>query len=254
MATCNKCGRPLILSNGKCVYCGAIPNQTSTPKGERIEGRITKQIIQRRSLANQPKSISDLRIRVTSPNYDDIGKILYRLDVNYSSFDGTFDCDVLFLNCGTSDFIDTTQLNSFVQRGGVLYASDLTSDILMNTWPEIMDVLNDTEVCTIQAIIEDPDLKFFLGNTISIEFDLSCWSRIVDAPQGKVLMRSAKDGFPIMMEFTIGQGKVLYTSFHNHAQTADSEKRLLQLLVIKQISTATKQDFRKTVQSMPFNI
>lgn len=254
MATCKNCGKPLILSGGKCIYCGAVPNQASTSKGESIVGRKTKQIIQRPSFANQPKSISDLRIRVTSRRYDNIGQILDQLDVKYSSFDGTFDCDILFLNCGTSDFIDTAQLNSFVQRGGVLYASDLTSGTVINTWPGIMSVVNDTKPCTIQARIEDPDLKQYLGSSINIEFDLCSWSRIVDAPQGKVLMRSAQDGFPIMMEFTIGQGKVFYTSFHNHAQTADSEKKLLQLLVIKQVSTATKQDFRKTVQSMPFNI
>ena len=67
--------------------------------------------------------------------------------------------------------------------------------------------------------------------------------------QGKVLMQSANAGFPIMVECSIGKGKLFYTSFHNHAQTEEAEKKLLQLLVIKQVSVATNQDFVKTVQS-----
>ena len=53
-----------------------------------------------------------------------------------------------------------------------------------------------------------------------------------------------------MMEFTFGKGKVFYTSFHNHAQTSEMEKNLLQLLVIKQISVATDLDFQKTMDIM----
>ena len=52
-----------------------------------------------------------------------------------------------------------------------------------------------------------------------------------------------------MMEFSIGQGKVFFTSFHNHAQTEEAEDKLLRLLVIKQVASATKQSFQQTIQS-----
>lgn len=254
MATCKNCGKPLIISNGKCVYCGASTGLTSQQISiERPAIRQSRPIKQRRSFANPSKSIRELTIRVTSPNYDDIGQVLNQLGISYKPFNGNYNCDILFLNCGTGDHIDTNQLRTFVQKGGILYASDLTSSIVISTWPDLMMVNNNTSSCTIKANIMDPDLRQYLGNTIDVEFDLGSWSRIIDASKGIVLMQSEDAGFPIMMEFTIGQGKVFYTSFHNHAQTAEAEKKLLQLLVIKQVASATKQDFRQTVASMPIS-
>lgn len=196
--------------------------------------------------------IQDLRIEVTSRHYDDIGKILDQLGIKYTAYDGNLydgklDCDILFLNCGTSDTFDYQELRSFVDRGGVLYASDLTSSHLLTAWPEIMTVTNNTSPGTIRANIVDKDLRQYIGDSIDVVFDLSAWSRIITAPQGKVLMESASGHFPIMVEFTFGSGKVFYTSFHNHTQASEMERDLLQLLVIKQISAATDIDFKKTM-------
>lgn len=196
------------------------------------------------------KDFQNLKIKVTSRHYDDIGKVLNQLNVKYLPFDGDFNCDILFLNCGTGDNIFHPQLKSFVESGGILYASDLTSSHLIDTWPELMTVSNDTKACKIQAIVIDVDLRQYIGNTIDIEFDLPVWSKILQVNKGKVLMQSADEGYPIMVEFSVGKGKVFYTSFHNHAQTSEVEKRLLQLLVIKQISAATDTDFCKTLDIM----
>jgi hypothetical protein len=196
------------------------------------------------------KDFQNLKIKVTSHCFDDIGKVLNQLNVKYLPFDGDFNCDILFLNCGTHDAINHPQLKSFVENGGILYASDLTSSHLISTWPELMTVTNNTSACKIRANIVDKDLRQYIGNTIEVEFDMGVWSKIVKTTQGKVLMQSADEGFPIMMEFEIGQGKVFYTSFHNHAQTSEMEKDLLQLLVIKQISVATDTDFQKTMDIM----
>lgn len=196
------------------------------------------------------KDFQNLKFKVTSHCFDDIGKVLNQLNVKYLPFDGDFNCDILFLNCGTTDAIDHSKLKSFVVSGGVLYASDLTSGHLIATWPELMKVDNNTVACKIQANVIDVDLRQYIGNTIYIEFDLPVWSKIVKINQGKVLMQSADEGYPIMVEFSVGKGKVFYTSFHNHAQTSEMEKSLLQLLVIKQISTATDTDFKKTMDIM----
>ena len=196
------------------------------------------------------KSIQNLRIKVTSPHYDDIGEVLNQLGIIYNSYDGNLNCDILFLNCGTNDTINHPQLKTFVENGGILYASDQTSSHLISTWPELMTVTNSTSACKIRANIVDKDLRKYLGDSIEVEFDLVCWSKILKTNQGRVLMQSAEEGFPIMMEFTFGKGKVFYTSFHNHAQTSEMEKNLLQLLVIKQISVATDLDFQKTMDIM----
>lgn len=250
MATCSHCGRPLILKKGVCIYCGKAPESAPqpVPSGQPVI-RKSKPIKQRRSFENKQKSIQDLIIKVTSPGYDDIGKVLNQLGIKYQPFNDDYNCNILFLNCGTSDSIDFERLRSFVENGGILYASDLTSSHIIGTWPDLMSVDNNTSSCKIRATVEDPDLRQYLGHSIDVEFDLGSWSKIVFTTQGKVLMRSAQEDFPIMMEFTIGQGKVFYTSFHNHAQTAEAEEKLLRLLVIKQVASATRQSFQQTMQS-----
>lgn len=251
MATCNNCKRTLVVSGGKCIYCGAPADSTSSQVkngGQQVAPK-SKPIVQRRSFTNRPKSIQDLRIKVTSPCFDNIGQVLNQLGVSYQPFDGDYNCDILFLNCGTSDVLDPASLMAFVDKGGILYASDLTSSTIVATWPDLITFDNNTVACKEQAAIVDPDLRQFLGNSITVEFDLNVWSKITSMSQGKVLMQSANAGFPIMVECSIGKGKLFYTSFHNHAQTEEVEKKLLQLLVIKQVSVATNQDFVKTVQS-----
>ena len=52
MAKCNNCGRPLIISGGKCLYCKADPNQTPQPKEGKDVVRKSKPIVQRRSFAS----------------------------------------------------------------------------------------------------------------------------------------------------------------------------------------------------------
>lgn len=206
--------------------------------------------IEKNSSKDANKSFLDLIIKVTSPCYDDIGMVLDQLGVKYESYDGNLNCDILFLNCGTVDDIKHPQLKTFVENGGILYASDLTSSHIISTWPELMTVTNNTYACKIRANVVDADLRKYIGNTIEVEFDLDVWSKIVKTSQGKVLMQSADEKFPIMMEFAIGRGRVFYTSFHNHAQTSEIERDLLQLLVIKQISVATDMDFQKTMDIM----
>lgn len=196
------------------------------------------------------KSLQDLKIKVTSPCFDDIGKVLNQLGIKYDSFDGNLNCDILFLNCGTHDTINHLQIKTFVENGGILYASDLTSSHLISTWPGLMTVTNKTSACKIRANIVDTDLRKYIGNTVEVEFDMGVWSKIVKTTQGKVLMQGADEKFPIMMEFAIGRGRVFYTSFHNHSQTSEIERELLQLLVIKQISVATDLDFQKTMDIM----
>lgn len=250
MAKCEYCNRPLILKEGKCIYCGLAPKSTpqSIPSGQPVI-RKSKPIKQRRSFENRPKTIEELSIKVTSPGCDDMGAILDRLGIRYVPFDGDYLCDIIFLNCCTSDQIDSGKLKSFVQNGGILYASDLTDRYVTGAWPDLMMIDYNTNRCTIQANIMDSDLRQYLGNSINVEFNMSSWAKIIKAQTGKVLMESSDEGYPIMMEFSIGQGKVFFTSFHNHAQTEEAEDKLLRLLVIKQVASATKQSFQQTIQS-----
>ena len=53
MAICEKCGKPLILSGGKCLYCGAVPGRSSEPGSASGEVKKSRPIVQRRTAATR---------------------------------------------------------------------------------------------------------------------------------------------------------------------------------------------------------
>lgn len=197
------------------------------------------------------------KIYVTSKHYDDIGEVLSSIGLEYSSFTGKFDCDILFINCGTNDAIDAKELATFVRRGGCLYASDLASKHIQEAFPGTISYSNSGSKCKIYADVVDPELIQITGKQIEIEFDLGSWS-VLNKTQGKVLLRASKgnmySGTPIMISFKYGSGIVFYTSFHNHAQASEKEKMLLQLLLLKQIGTSSNQTIEQVGSLMGLNI
>ena len=59
---------------------------------------------------------------------------------------------------------------------------------------------------------------------------------------------------PLMVEAEVGQGAVFYTSFHNRAQVSEQERVLLQLLVLKQISTSSKTTVAQASRSLGISL
>ena len=45
---------------------------------------------------------------------------------------------------------------------------------------------------------------------------------------------------PLLVSFSYGKGEVIYTSFHNHAQADEKQEILLNYLVLKSLSSASK--------------
>ncbi len=54
--------------------------------------------------------------------------------------------------------------------------------------------------------------------------------------------------------FEYGDGAVFYTSFHNRAQVSEQERILLQLLVLKQISTSSSTTVAQASQSLGISL
>jgi hypothetical protein len=83
------------------------------------------------------------------------------------------------------------------------------------------------------------------------------WS-VIDECQGETLVQAAHRtpyaGRPLMVEVELGEGAIFYTSFHNRAQVSEQEKVLLQLLVLKQISTSSKTTVVQASQSLGINL
>ncbi|MCB0536888.1 MAG: hypothetical protein KDE33_05100 [Bacteroidetes bacterium] len=197
-----------------------------------------------------------MKILVTTPCYDNIGEVLKKMNIPFSQYSAknTLDCDILFMNCGTPDVIDKSILIDFVRKGGILYASDLTSTFLNDSFPNTFNFNGSGTNCTLSAKIVDNRLIEYIGNEMTISFDLSGWSMLESISSGKVLMKRNDTGKPIMVEVPFENGRIYYTSFHNHAQASEKEVALLNILVLTQISAKDKVSLKQAADKINFNI
>jgi hypothetical protein len=204
------------------------------------------------------KRFGQQKVYVTRPGYDNIGAILTSMGVEFEPFKGAFDCTLLFVNCGTSDRVDPKALAQFVRGGGCLYASDHTDDLISKAFPGVFSFGGHTgEAGHVNADVVDPELRDVLGPRITIEFDMGVWA-VLRSGKAEPILVAAKggqqSGRPIMAYAEYGQGSIFFTSFHNKAQTSDREKALLQLLVVKQISTSSNQSFEQTGRALGLSL
>lgn len=154
-----------------------------------------------------------LRLAVTPPEYDDMGKLLDTLGRGYRHTTVAFDdllhadrlaeYDVVFLTCGgvprewLADRLRASgrgssgvfrgrpeivemlheSLRRFVGRGGTLYASDWQFDLVAIAFPELVDRsrMGKGTVQTVEAQVVDAGLGRRLGATIGLRFDLPSW-------------------------------------------------------------------------------
>jgi hypothetical protein len=194
---------------------------------------------------------------VTSPNWDNIGEVLTSMGVMFEPFAGEYDCDLLFVNCGTADLVDPVSLQRFVYAGGCLYASDLMSGLISGAFPGMFRFGGSGRAGMVNASILDEELRQVVGDSTTIHFDMSSWS-VLEECQGSTLVQAAQEsayaGRPLMVEVEFGEGAVFYTSFHNRAQVSEQEKILLQLLVLKQISTSSHTTVAQASKSLGISL
>ena len=182
-----------------------------------------------------------LKICVSSKNFDDIGQILTSLKIKFTPFSqDRYNCDVLFLNCGSGDAVDPKQLEAFVKGGGCLYASDHAGSHLSAAFPGLFSFAgNIGQAMKMPTDVVDKELIEIAGSKVMIEFNLGIWT-VLNSSAGDTLLRASAEngaayaGKPIMVKVKHGQGLIFYTSFHNYAQASEREKALLQLLVLRQ--------------------
>ena len=172
--------------------------------------------------AGQPEDIAGeeparpprpLRLAVTEPEYDDMGKLLETLGTGYRyetiplddllEADRLAAYDVVFLTCGAvpeswftrrlrpplgradgvfrprPEIVDAIRASfrRFVGRGGTLYASDWHFDLLALAFPELVDevaVARGREQ-SLEAEVVDPALARRLGPTIELRFEMPFW-------------------------------------------------------------------------------
>jgi hypothetical protein len=197
------------------------------------------------------------KIFVTSPGFDNIGEVLASMNVAFEVFTGRYDCDLLFVNCGTHDRLDSATLRRFVEGGGCLYASDLTSAFIAETFPGMFFFGGSGDAGVVAARVIDEELRDVVGDSTSIHFDMGSWA-VLQECSGAILVEGAADtryaGKPLMVEVEFGDGVIFYTSFHNRAQLTAHEKVLLQLLVLKQMGAASNASVAQVGRSLGITI
>lgn len=193
------------------------------------------------------------KVLVTRPGNDNIGEILTSMGVEFEPFEGSFDCSLLFVNCNTPDRLDPGALADFVGSGGCLYASCYADTLVNQAFPGVFDFGGHVgRPDQVVARVLDPELMSVIGNETEVVFDTS-WA-VLRPGKAEALLVAAESsqqaGNPIMAYAEYGAGSIFFTCFHNKAQTSDREKRLLQLLVVKQFSAKSHQSFEQAGKSL----
>lgn len=210
-------------------------------------------------------------IYVSESGYDDMGEILDQLGVQHQPFSNLDPQSqheaVLMLNCNrrwkggalgalqsmldliegvaSNDSVEAS-VDQFIRRGNSAIASDFAGEILEEFTRATFDTATDST--TITASVVDQELVDLLGKQqISLEFDMPGWYKPEQTPSGATpILRRKSSGDILAYKFDHGQGQIVYTAFHNHAQASEVEKALLQLLLMIPIAGSTDTSLEDT--------
>jgi len=171
--------------------------------------------------------------------------------------------DIIFFNCGMGtewgsvEYYDAVRANlrSFVLNGGSIYNSDWAYYMVEATFADKIDFYGDDDYYAeaqvgtegdVSADVLDPAMEIIIGSDLAdINFDLGQWV-VMDGVASDVEVLLAADveiwtwaGYstlvnrPIAARFEVGEGQVLYTSFHNeHAATTLDMTDILEEIIL----------------------
>lgn len=156
---------------------------------------------------------------------------------------------MLFLNCGAGVSTSATTVNAlkaWVNGGGTLYASDWEMDVIRAMFPEHILAEGSGDEQIITASITNPELQQFTGKaTASIAYDLGAWKMMQSiSTTPTVLLRGTVTGYaaetfepatfqnqPLAISIGHGQGRVVYTTFHNEAGVTVDQLAVLRFFI-----------------------
>ena len=181
-----------------------------------------------------------------------------------------FQYDAVFLNSGArgwgeyeyngvdednslvSDPVALENIERFVDRGGLLFISDWTYDLVEAIWPEKVlffgedqgahDAAQAGRIGKVQAKVVDEGVAQALGvDEVTLDYNYSNWTVIEEAGEGVDVILSgdveyrlsASDGYgtaqnvPLLISMESGAGQLVYSNFHWNAQTPNLADRLM---------------------------
>ncbi len=174
--------------------------------------------------------------------------------------------DIIFFNCGLDDYYLTSggaaastalkDLQDFVSAGGSIYASDWASEVVRLAFPGRINYfgndniagaarLGDTAAAQ-SAQVLDTGLAASLGrSTVTVNLNLPYWVVVDKHPSQagdlRVLVEAnvkysggnTLNTSPLVMQFTLGQGRVLYTSIHSEGQNTPDLQDILNYIIFE---------------------
>jgi len=159
--------------------------------------------------------------------------------VEYSIFmsqEAMEDYRMIFVNCGSGAMYALFQepdaiqnIRQWVSNGGILYASDLEHEFVMEVFPEyIMSEGSGSSGNTTASVVSTPLADFINKEEVDIVYNLGGWSMPTQISSDvEVLIYGpypggSSDEGNLAISFQHGQGELVFTSFHNSASaTAD---------------------------------
>ncbi|GDX83323.1 hypothetical protein LBMAG42_51340 [Deltaproteobacteria bacterium] len=169
--------------------------------------------------------------------------------------------DGIFYSIDGSDAADVelviANLKEYVTKGGVLFASDWSYDVIEETWPSQIDFLGDGSPDSAQVgepglyecDIKNNGLADELGNEqVKMDLDLDAWP-VVDsvADEVKVILASdvtwrqgmdtdVEKSSPILVEFESGKGKVVFTPFRMSANLDGQRLKVVKWILDRELA------------------
>lgn len=214
-AYCNQCGRSLASRDNARLWrdiAAAASLLVALAAVYLVDRSAGSKPLDPAAIA-QRRDVGSLRLAVTPPEYDDMGKLLSSLGAGYpfveTPMESLLDAealrgyDVVFLTCGgvpqewLGERVGDAQrgavgayrpqpkvvarlkqaLRDYVARGGTLYVSDWQFQLLDLAFPEFIDSAQrwKGDMQTVRADVVDRGLARRLGSSIELRFERSAW-------------------------------------------------------------------------------
>jgi len=154
---------------------------------------------------------------------------------------------VIFINCGSSARYElntsgiSNNLNNFLNSGGKIYASDWAFGCVQGLHSELNGEYNGSEIDSLNAAIVYTPLASYMGKTnVRINYNLGSWltldpgiNQTVNIPFLKATYQGFTDNPIAFFRNEGNSGKLLYTTFHEEAQTTGDMIKILQFFIFE---------------------
>ncbi len=170
--------------------------------------------------------------------------------------------DMVFFNGGLTEpgVIDDdailANIHAYLDQGGIIYVSDWAYDLVEALYPEKLTFVGDDTLVDdaqrgrpgyVDCQVTDPNLAAALSaNAVTIQFDLPLWPPVLFADPtvaihmtGTIQYQNDQDavidqtGSPVLVSFSEGSGRVMFSSFRVQANDASDQIRIFRYMLFE---------------------